>query len=95
MSRGKIRFFPDLFGFFQHFLKPDLTGHCADGAVQNRRDYPSLIASDGIHLTEAGYGLLFQEFRRVLMTALCAANSPAASNLTEKPSVCIIQTEGF
>ena len=31
-----------------------------------RRDYGSLIARDGIHLTEAGYGLVFDELRQAL-----------------------------
>lgn len=35
----------------------------------SRRDYGSLIARDGIHLTEAGYGLIFDE--------LCATLSPS------------------
>lgn len=32
----------------------------------SRRDYQSLIARDGIHLTEAGYGLVFEELSRTL-----------------------------
>ena len=32
----------------------------------SRRDYQSLIARDGIHLTEAGYSLVFEELRRIL-----------------------------
>ena len=32
----------------------------------SRRDYQNLIARDGIHLTEAGYGLVFVELRRTL-----------------------------
>lgn len=31
-----------------------------------RRDYGTLIARDGIHLTQAGYELIFDEFRRLL-----------------------------
>jgi hypothetical protein len=33
----------------------------------SRRDYRSLIARDGIHLTEAGYGLVFDDIRRTLV----------------------------
>lgn len=32
----------------------------------DRRDYSDLIARDGIHLTETGYNLIFDEFRQVL-----------------------------
>lgn len=35
----------------------------------SRRDYGSLIARDGIHLTAAGYTLVFDEFRRTLLSA--------------------------
>lgn len=35
-----------------------------------RRDYTDLIARDGIHLTEAGYNLVFDEFRSTLF-AVC------------------------
>lgn len=31
-----------------------------------RRDYGKLIARDGIHLTQEGYGLIYDEFRRTL-----------------------------
>ena len=34
----------------------------------SRRDYGSLIARDGIHLTEAGYRLVFDEFRNTLLS---------------------------
>lgn len=34
-----------------------------------RRDYADLIARDGIHLTEAGYSLVFDEFRSTLFAA--------------------------
>lgn len=36
----------------------------------SRRDCSSLIARDGIHLTEAGYGLLFDSVRDQLLTAV-------------------------
>ena len=32
----------------------------------SRRDYQSLIARDGIHLTEAGYSLVFEELSRTI-----------------------------
>lgn len=35
----------------------------------SRRDYGSLVARDGIHLTEAGYGLVFQTFRDTILAA--------------------------
>lgn len=34
----------------------------------SRRDYQSLIARDGIHLTEAGYHLVFEELGRIIPT---------------------------
>jgi len=34
----------------------------------SRRDYPSLIARDGIHLTGAGYDLVFEELGRTLLS---------------------------
>ena len=34
-----------------------------------RRDYGRLIARDGIHLTEEGYGLLFDEIRQTIQAA--------------------------
>lgn len=35
----------------------------------SRRDYGSMIARDGIHLTEAGYHQVFEEFRNTLLQA--------------------------
>ena len=35
----------------------------------SRRDYGSLIARDGIHLTELGYGLVFEELGNTLLAS--------------------------